>query len=133
MAARGSVDRIRRDRRPCAPIRCECGSATAETAVLLPALAVALAVSLWGLGVVGDQLRCMDAARTAARALARGEPEPLARQAALEAAPDGARVGVSRHGGLVVVEVVVRAEPLGRWAVGSIDLRSRAVAAAEEP
>ena len=45
---------------------------TAETAVVLPALTVILALVLWAVAAVTAQLACVDAARMAARALARG-------------------------------------------------------------
>lgn len=108
---------------------------TAETAVVLPALALLLVLAMWGVALVGQQLRCIDAARVAARALARGEPEPLARAAAAEAAPPGARLSVSRHDGLVVVEVDLTARLPGRLADRGADIRlgSRAVAAVEGP
>lgn len=103
--------------------------------MVLPALALLLVLAMWGVALVGQQLRCVDAARIAARALARGEPEPLARAAAVEAAPPGARLWVSRYDGLVVVEVDVTASLPGRLARtgAGIRLGSRAVADVEGP
>ena len=43
------------------------GTATAETAVMLPALSVLLLLALWSVAAVTSQLRCVDAASTAAR------------------------------------------------------------------
>jgi len=106
------------------------GTVTAETAVVLPALVVVLVLCLWSVTVVGQQLRCIDAARTGARALARGESSALARAAAQQAAPDGAIVTLRSADGLAVVEV--------RYAAGipgpggpSVQIGSRAVAAVE--
>lgn len=111
----------------------ECGSATAETAVVLPALAVLLVLCLWAVTAVGQQLRCIDAARVAARAMARGESEALARAAAHEAAPAGATVSVRAVDGLAVVEVRLTAGLPGPWGGGpGVDIGSRAVAALEE-
>lgn len=81
------------------------GAATAELAVALPALVLVLAVALAAvdLGVAG--VRCVDAARAAARQLARGEPAATAVDEALRVAPPGSRVTTSISGGRVVVEV----------------------------
>jgi hypothetical protein len=106
------------------------GSVTAETAVVLPALAVVLVLCLWSVMVVGQQLRCIDAARTGARALARGEPAGLARAAAVQGAPDGARVSLRVVDGLAVVEVRHSATLPGIGGPG-LQIGSRAVAAVE--
>ena len=47
--------------------------ATAELAVVLPAVLLVLAVALSALGLAIDQIRCVDAARAGARAAARGD------------------------------------------------------------
>lgn len=57
-----------------------------------------------GLGAVGMQIRCIDAAREAARLAARGEGE-AASSAARRVAPSGAVVHVGRDAGLVVARV----------------------------
>lgn len=59
-----------------------------------------------GLGAVGMQIRCVDAAREAARLAARGEGE-AATAAARRVAPSGAVVHVGRDSGLVVARVSV--------------------------
>jgi hypothetical protein len=112
----------------------EGGAVTAETAVVLPALAVVLLLCLWSLAAVAGQLSCVDAARVAARAVARGDPEQQAMSAARAAAPRGARVTVHRSGEDVVVEVRAMARLPGPWAGRgpSIALVGRAVAQAEE-
>lgn len=84
------------------------GMVTAEAAVVLPVLVVVLAAAVWVLAVVTAQLRCVDAARLAARMAARDEPAALVRATALEAAPRGALVEVTERDGRVLV--VVRAE-----------------------
>jgi hypothetical protein len=78
---------------------------TAETAVLLPGLAGLLAVLLAVLGHGLDHVRATDAARSAARLLARGEELTSVRQSALGEAPPGARFHVDVSDGLVVVTV----------------------------
>jgi Flp pilus assembly protein TadG len=78
---------------------------TAETAVLLPVLVALTAVLLWGVLVGAAQIRCVDAAREAARAAARGDPAGRVVALAQAAAPQGARVAVSEQGGTVRVDV----------------------------
>jgi len=73
--------------------------------MVLPVLALLLAVGLWAVAVAGAQLRCIDAARDAARAVARGEADSTATAIAIAAAPDGAQVEVSHRGTLVTVTV----------------------------
>lgn len=107
---------------------------TAETAVVLPALALVLLLCLWSLAAVGAQLGCVDAARVAARAVARGDQEATAVALARQAAPRGATVSVARAGQRVVVDVRARARlpgPFGGRGPG-IGLHVRAVAQAED-
>jgi hypothetical protein len=110
------------------------GTATAEMAVVLPALAVVLAFALWSVAAVTASLRCVDAAHVAARALARGEPSELSVAAARAVAPAGAQVVVSRSGDLVVVEVRATARLPGPWsdAIPGVSLMGRAVASVED-
>ncbi len=72
----------------------------------LPALVLVLAVCLAALDLGVTQVRCVDAARTAARLVARGEPEAEAVAEARRAGPPGADVRVSVSGSRVAVEVV---------------------------
>ena len=83
----------------------ESGMATAELALVIPAVLVVLAMCLSGLGLAVDQLRCVDAARAGARAASRGEPVSGVRAAALHGAPDGATVTVGSRNGDVTVTV----------------------------
>jgi hypothetical protein len=109
------------------------GTATAEMAVVLPALAVVLVFSLWSVAAVTAQLRCVDAALVAARALARGERSDVSVAAARASAPDGARIVVSRSDDLVVVDVHADVRLPGPWsgALPGLSLAGRAVAAME--
>ena len=110
------------------------GLVTAELAVVLPALVLVTVLAVWAVGVASLQLRCIDATRTAARALARGEEEAAVRRLALESAPAGALVRLRADGaGLVVVEVRARAHLPGPWSGSGpgIELASRAVAPVE--
>lgn len=88
------------------------GMVSAELAVAIPAVLLVLACCLAGLAAAIDQIRCVDAARVAGRAAARGESADTIRSLALQAAPAGATVAVERWGGDAVV--VVRART-GGW------------------
>ena len=76
--------------------------------MVLPVLALLLAVALWSIAVATAQLRCVDAARDAARAIARGESVAVAIAAADAAAPPGAQVAVRHDGARVIVVVSAR-------------------------
>jgi hypothetical protein len=85
---------------------------TAELAVAVPAVVLVLAMCLAGVTAGIDQIRCVDAARLAARSAARGDSSDAVRSAALSAAPAGAIVVVSVGGSTVTVTVEARS---GGW------------------
>lgn len=91
-------------------------------------------MSLWAVAAVGAQLRCVDASRTGARALARGETPELALSAARTLAPRGAVVELSREGELAVVVVRVTARLPVPWGVSApaLDISSRGAAVVEQ-
>jgi len=92
------------------------GSATAETAVVLPALVLVTVLCVWAVMSVAVHVACLDAARAGARGLARGEPEAQVVSVAEARSPGGARVRVSHlDGGLVAVEVTARVSLPGPW------------------
>lgn len=66
----------------------------------------ALALAVGGVFAVTAHLRCVDAAREAARLLARDDPA-LAREAAERIAPTGASLRVTTDGDKISVEVAV--------------------------
>ena len=118
--------------------RRDAGMVTAETAVLLPVLVVVLAAAVFVLACVAAQLECVDAARSAARVAARGEPAAVVVATAERLGPVGARVDVSAGGEVAdtaTVQVVVRAQvrPFGRALRGlpAVGISARAVAAVE--
>ena len=117
------VSRVRDDR----------GAATAELAMVLPLLVAVSLGLVWLLCVGAAQVRCVDAARETARALARGDDETSAIGRGLAVAPDGSRVSVSRGGGEVRVTVTGRVEgPGGLFAhLPSPRLHAEAIAADE--
>lgn len=82
---------------------------TVETAVALGAFLAVLASGLGAVVGVLDQVRCVDAAREAARLVARGE-RARAPVAVSRIGPDGARLSVRTSGDEVTVHV--RADPL---------------------
>ena len=109
------------------------GYATAEAAVALPALVVVLGLAIGAVVTVDGQLRCVDAARAAARVAARGDSDAAARQAAEQVAPRGSRVRLDHGGPTVHVTVHVTVSVTlhaGRWLPG-IPLRAEATAEAE--
>ena len=99
----------------------ERGSATAEFAVALPAVAFVLAICLGSVQATSLQLRLQDAAADAARSAGRGEAADVARQRSLHVLPDatlefetdGELVCATLHqrlrvAGLIDVEVAAR-------------------------
>ncbi|HSK25767.1 MAG TPA: TadE family type IV pilus minor pilin [Jiangellales bacterium] len=108
---------------------------TAETAAAVPALLVLLVALVWGVSAASAQLRCTDAAREAARALARGDALSTSREVALAVAPDGARVTVAEERDMVRVRVEA-AVPLPRPLSGRLPglvLRGEAATPREGP
>jgi hypothetical protein len=103
------------------------GSATAELAASLPALVLLLFAALTAVLAVRVQLECVDAAREAARAAARGESGVAAGQ---RVAPAGASVSVAVDGDTVRATVRVQVHPLGGHMSG-FELSATAVAAKE--
>lgn len=103
----------------------EAGYATAEAAVALPGLVLIAALLLWAVLVGSAKVRCVDAAREAARAAARGDPQAVALGRA--AAPPGASVAVSEAGDMVRAEVSAVSSGPG----GLLSFRVSATAVAE--
>jgi hypothetical protein len=103
------------------------GAVTVEAALALCSLVVVLALSLAAVVAVSAQLRCIDAAREAARLTARGEQE-RGEQAALRLAPSGAGVRIEVRGDEVSVLVV--ADPVGGLLPG-VDVSAEAFAVLE--
>jgi Flp pilus assembly protein TadG len=107
------------------------GSVTAETAVVLPVVVVMLLMATWAIGLVVTHIRCLDAARDVARAVARGEQEDEARRIGERTAPVGSAVEVTRDGDDVTAVVrVSRAWPL-LGGSGTLRVEERATLQAE--
>ncbi|MFD1541760.1 TadE family type IV pilus minor pilin [Nonomuraea guangzhouensis] len=107
------------------------GSVTAETAMVLPALMVVLAAALWAIQAVGVQLECVDAARAAARAAARGEPLDEVRELVQSATRPNARVDISRNPESTKVEVSVEVRPAWGASLPAVQVTASATAATE--
>lgn len=91
----------------------------------IAALVLVLVLCLAGVSAMSMQVRCVDAAREAARLAARGD-ERSAVAAARRLAPGGARVDVHRDGDFLVATVVAHSKLLP-----TIDIAAKAVSAAE--
>ena len=107
---------------------------TAEFALALPAVVVVTALCVWAVMAAAVHIRCLDAARSGARELARGEPAGRVSQVAADRAPAGAQVRLLHLGGdLVAVQVRARVPlPVG-WDLGpSVTVGGRVVASTED-
>jgi hypothetical protein len=105
------------------------GSTTAELAVGLPALVLMLLFALGAVNAVLARMQCVDAARDAALASARGGDGPAAGQ---RRAPRGASVAVTLDGSQAAATVRVTVHPLGPH-LPSVTVSGAAVADREEP
>jgi hypothetical protein len=86
---------------------------TAEAALVLPIVAAFCLVLVWLLSVGVAQVRVVDAARDAARAIARGEDRDAAATAARRTAPAGADVAFDASAEAVTARVSVQATAPG--------------------
>lgn len=110
----------------------ERGAVTAELAVALPGLMLLLVLLAGGGAAAVAQLRLEEAARAAARSLARGEPPAVAESEAHRLAGDSVGVSISSDGGFGVVRLTAAVPgPLAGLAPWS--LKAEAHARLEEP
>jgi Flp pilus assembly protein TadG len=113
--------------------RTERGMVTAEIAVALTGLVVVVLGLLWVFAVVTAQIRCVDAARDTARAVARGETIAASRAEGARSAPAGATFGIQLEGEQATGVVSAKVRPT--WPVLShlpgVSVRGRAVVTAE--
>lgn len=113
--------------------RTEEGSTTAETAVVLPLLAVFALCLCWLLSLGIAHVRLVDAARDGARALARGEASDRVARYVQRTAP-GARAELSRSGEMATV-LVTRDVAAPGWLLmplPDVELRAKAAVLAED-
>jgi Flp pilus assembly protein TadG len=112
----------------------EKGMVTAEMAVLAPFGVAFGLLLLWIVSLGFTQVQLVDAAREAARLVARGESPGAASEVARRHAPPGATVHVSSAGGLVTVRITARSRlplPVLRH-VGGRTMQASAVSADEK-
>ncbi|MFB4289166.1 TadE family type IV pilus minor pilin [Nonomuraea sp. ATR24] len=107
------------------------GSVTAETAAMLPALMIVLAAALWAIHAVTVHLECVDAARTAARAAARGEPLDQVRALVHSAVRPSALVDITRNADQTSVKISVDVRPPWGPALPAVPVTASATAATE--
>ncbi|MFP3968216.1 TadE family type IV pilus minor pilin [Actinomadura fulvescens] len=107
------------------------GSVTAEIAVALPGLVLLTVAALWGVSVASVQLACTDAARSGARAAARGESLPAVREAVARAVPQGSTIEVSRDGDQTRVAVTVQVRAPAPTGLAPLRVRAQATAVTE--
>ncbi|MEE2034462.1 TadE family type IV pilus minor pilin [Rhodococcus sp. CC-R104] len=103
----------------------ESGGVTVEAALALATLVSVLVLCLGAVLSISHQVRCQDAAREAARLVARGD-DARAVEVAAAIAPAEARIAVRMEGDLVVATVTADG-PL----LPMVTLRAEAVAARE--
>ncbi|MEZ5118009.1 MAG: TadE family type IV pilus minor pilin [Candidatus Nanopelagicales bacterium] len=108
------------------------GSVTVEAAFAVPALVAVTLLLVWVVGIGTAHLRVGDAARSAARLAARGEPDARVLDAAQRSAP-GAQLSVSRDDETVLVTVWHRVRaPLPLVAGLGVDVEAQASAQRED-
>jgi hypothetical protein len=108
-------------------VRPDHGYATAELAAALPTLMLVVAVALGAVGAAVDRTRCVDAARDAALAAARGADGG---GAGSWRAPPGATVRIERHGDTVTAVVSMPVRSFG-LALGGLEISESATAEVE--
>jgi Flp pilus assembly protein TadG len=108
------------------------GSVTAETAAMLPALVIVLAAALWAIQAVAAQLQCVDAARAAARAAARGESLEQVRVVARSATNPDARIIITRTAKTTEVRITVTVHPSWATPLPPIPVSASATTATEQ-
>lgn len=113
-------------------LRDDRGSATAETAIVLPVVVVMVMVVLLTGAGLGTQLRLESAARGAARELARGEDPSAAAAIAQQIGGEGTAVEISTGGEWARVEVTRTLQaPAGALSGASWELSADAEARLE--
>jgi len=81
------------------------GMVTAETATVMPLVVLVAIAAIWTVSLGVAQARATDAAREAARMVARGDPVASATDAALDTAVRGSRVEIDADDDRVRVKV----------------------------
>ncbi|WP_281426321.1 TadE family type IV pilus minor pilin [Nonomuraea coxensis] len=92
---------------------------------------IVLAAGLWAIQSVAVQLECVDAARSAARAAARGEPVDEVRAVARQATSANAQVDITRDSETTKVQIAVQVRPAWGSAFPPVRVSASAVADTE--
>jgi len=100
------------------------GAVTVEAAIALASIVTVVVLCVGAIAAVSSQVRCIDAAREAARLAARGERDAVV--VAGRVAPGGADITLREDGAFVVATVRVGVPLLPR-----VELSAQAVAARE--
>lgn len=108
-----------------ARIAADTGAVTVEAAIALSSLTIVLVLAIGAVLAVAMHVQCLDAAREAARLMARGEGARAA-TVAVRLAPHGARVTTHTEGDTVVVRVQASSVVLP-----ALDISGEAVAVLE--
>lgn len=110
------------------------GAATAELVVVLPILAAVVLGLSWLLSLGVAQVRMVDAAREAARAVARGDDVEIAVSRAVKVGPAGTRITIASGGDGVTADAAAAVRgPGGLFSfLPGVHLHAIAVAAAED-
>lgn len=111
--------------------RSDGGMVTAELAATMPALVFVLLVAVNAVLIGINQVRCVDAARAAARAAARGDSQAAVQQTGGRAAPPGSAVSVTGGGAEVTVTVTAPVPGPFGWLVGGQPLHASATTPVE--
>lgn len=104
---------------------------TAELAATIPALVFVLLIAVNAVLIGINQVRCVDAARIAARAAARGDSAAAVQEVGARASPSGSAVSVTAGGAEVTVTVTAPVPGPFGWLVGGHRLRGAATTPVE--
>lgn len=107
------------------------GMVTAELAATIPTLIFVLLIAVNAVMIGINQVRCVDAARVAARAAARGDSTFAVQEVGARAAPARSTVAVVAGGAEVTVTVSAPVPGPFGWLVGGRPLRSMATTPVE--
>ncbi|MFD4369230.1 TadE family type IV pilus minor pilin [Rhodococcus sp. NPDC058521] len=105
--------------------RDERGAVTVEAAIAIASIVTVVVLCIGAIVAATLHIRCVDAAREAARLAARGD-DAVAVSTAAKVAPDGAKITLRMEGDLVVATVEARSSLLPL-----VDITAGAVAAVE--
>lgn len=100
------------------------GMVTAELAATIPTLIFVLLIAINAVLIGINQVRCVDAARVAARAAARGDTPAAVQEVGARAGPPGSTVSVAGGGEAVTVTVSAPVPGPFGWLAGGQPLRS---------